>query len=133
MLIVLLLFLLGLFPSSGVAGIVMNFFHFVLSSMSSSFNPHTFHIPFIRVFPPGFVSSSPSLCLVTSASYLVRAVKNSLRFFVLMGCAYVCGKKDETRFDGTRSLTCISNALSLKEVNCNTQEQQVRKEHNIKT
>ena len=77
------------------------------------------------------VQASREFLLTSKLSNLT--VKNSLRFFVLMGCAYVCGKKDETRFDGTRSLTCISNALSLKEVNCNTQEQQVRKEHNIKT
>ena len=41
--------------------LLISFFHFVLSSTSSSFNPHFPYISSTRVFPPGFLSSSPSL------------------------------------------------------------------------
>ena len=65
---------------------------------------------------------------------LICIVANSPRFAVLMGC--VCENEDKTQFDGTRSFSIyfersLSRSCSYswreeeREVNCNTQEQQV--------
>ena len=71
------IFLLGLFPSSGVVGMASDFlFHSVLYSTSSAFNSiHFPHISFTFDFPPGFLSS------FLSVSFVVLVHNLNISFF----------------------------------------------------